>query len=131
VMMYDNNQLNYTNFGGVVGLDSDPNFNQVMLRMSYQGDFDANGIIDGTDYGLEDFYLGAGLIPQGDITADNVIDSLDYGLMDFVLGNQVYGPLGNAVAPSPAGATPVPEPVSGALILLGGVCLFGRRRSKK
>jgi hypothetical protein len=134
VMMYDNTQLGYTNFAGVTGLDSDPLFNQTMLRMTYTGDYDASGKVDGGDYGLLDFYLGSGLIAQGDINADGLVDGGDYGLVDFVLGSQVYGNLGSSVVgPGPApGASPaaVPEPVSGAFLLTGTALLLASRKRK-
>jgi hypothetical protein len=130
VMFYDNNQLGFPNFEGVVGLDTDPLFNQTMFRLTYAGDFDASGTVDGSDYGLLDFYLGSGLIAQGDLNADGIIDGGDYGLVDFVLGFQVYGPLGNSVAPSPAFTASVPEPTSGVLLLSGALAALGLRRRK-
>lgn len=135
VMLYDNNQLFYSNFAGATGLDTIPdgNANQVLMRMTYAGDFDGNGAIDSGDYGLLDFYLGSGLIKQGDINFDGVIDGGDYGLLDYVLSFQPYGNLGSSTTFFAGGGKDgvVPEPASGALLLAGGAWLIGLRRRKQ
>ena len=89
VMMYDNTQFAWTGFGSVSGLTG----NEVLLRVGYYGDYDANGVVDAGDYGLLDYYLGSGLNEQGDINGDGIIDGGDYGLVDAVLGFQPYGPV--------------------------------------
>lgn len=130
VMLYDNNQLGYAKWQGRTGLDADPNFNQILSRITYGGDFDGNGKLDSVDYGLEDFYLASALSKQGDLNADGVINSLDYGFMDYVFATQVYGNLGDAsaLAGDPPKAGAVPEPASGALLMLGLAGLAGLRR---
>ena len=131
VMFYDNTQLGFPNFEGA-NLSADPNFNQVLLRTTYTGDFDASGKLDSSDYGLLDFYLASGLTRQGDITADGLINSLDYGLLDFTLSSQVYGPLGASVTgPSPAAAAAVPEPTSGLLSLFGAAFVASLRKRRQ
>ena len=89
VMMYDNTQFAWTDFGSVSGLTG----NEVLLRVGYDGDYDASGVVNGGDYGLLDYYLASGLNAQGDINGDGIIDGGDYGLMDAVLGFQPYGPV--------------------------------------
>ena len=133
VMLYDNNQLGYNQWQGYTGLGTDPNYNQVLARVSYSGDFDGNGIVNSLDFALEQFYQGSGLIAQGDLDASGTINSLDYALMQYVQGNQAYGPLGNAdPVDNPPGASPsaAPEPASGTLLLLGLAGVAGLRRRK-
>jgi len=131
VMLYDNTQINYANFATYTGLASP--FNQVFARVTYTGDFDASGTIDGTDYGYLDAYLGGGLLAQGDINADGFVDGSDYGILDAVLGGQVYGNLTVIGSIAGDGKPPggvVPEPASLTLLLSGAVALLGARRRK-
>lgn len=132
VMLYDNTQINYANFATYTGLVAP--FEQVFARVTYTGDFDASGTIDGTDYGYLDAYLGGGLLAQGDINADGFVDGSDYGILDAVLGGQVYGNLtaiGSSIVGDgkPPGAV-VPEPASVTLLLSGAVALLSARRRK-
>ena len=131
VMMYDNTLLNMPSFQGVTGLDADPEFKQMLLRVTYAGDYDASGTIDGGDYGLLDFYLFSGFPEQGDITGDGIVDGGDYGVVDFVLFTQPYGPLGASAAPAPGAAAPVPEPTTGCLLSLGVVAALTHRRRRE
>jgi hypothetical protein len=127
VMRYDNSQLGFTNFGGITGLDT-TGFLQTLVKTTYLGDFDASGFIDGTDYAFLDAYLGASLFAQGDLNADGIIDGGDYAFLDAVLGAQVYGNLAAGNVPLTGGV--VPEPTSAALLLVAGLALAGRRRTK-
>ena len=130
VMIYDNTQLNYAKWQGRAGLDADPNFNQMLLRITYTGDFDGDGQVTTLDYSLEDFYLGSSLLKQGDLNADGAINSLDYSSIDYTFGFQPYGSLGDATALAGGGksGSVVPEPASGALLMLGLAGLAGIRR---
>jgi len=130
VMMYDNDQIGLPSF---LGVDLTTNPHQVMVRMTYAGDFDATGAITLDDYGLLDFYLASSLNAQGDIDGDGLVGFSDYGVLDFGLASgDPYGPLGNAVPSAGAAVGAVPEPASGALLLCGlALTLAGRRRTRK
>ena len=135
IMMYDNTQLNYSNWLGATDLDTIPdgNFNQVLTRMSYLGDFTGDGILNTDDYGLLDFLVSISSI-TADITHDGFSNTDDYGLLDYTTsaGPAMYGDLGNAVAPAPAaGVGAIPEPTTAALLMLGIVGLAGHRRKKE
>lgn len=137
VMLYDNSLLNYAKWAGALNLDTipDTNFNQVLSRVSYSGDFTGDGMVTADDYGLLDFYLSAGYNAQGDLNGDGFITPDDYGILDYVLSFQPYGSLTDLSAFSGggkiSGASVVPEPASVTLLLSGAVCLLGMRKRKR
>ena len=141
VMVYDNTVLGVDSFEGVNNLTSDNGGNQVMLKTTYLGDFDGNGIVNSADYGWLDFYYGYGLT-VGDLNGDGQVNSADYNGIDYGYGYQAYGvlagsdsgtsPMVSAVpGPTVSGAAPeaVPEPGSLALLMAGLTGLFGLRRT--
>ena len=138
VMVYDNTVLGVDSFEGVNGLSTENGGNQVMLKTTYLGDFDGNGIVNSADYGWLDFYYGYGLT-VGDLNGDGQVNSADYNGIDYGYGYQAYGVLAGggtpgasaapAVAPAPSEA--VPEPGSLGLLFLGASALLGARRKKK
>ena len=136
VMVYDNTVLGIDSFEGINGLLTDNGGNQVMLKTTYLGDFDGNGIVNSADYGWLDFYYGYGLT-VGDLNGDGQVNSADYNGIDYGYGYQAYGVLAGAQAASGASAAPaaapeaVPEPGSIGLMITGLVGLFGLRRSTR
>jgi hypothetical protein len=97
---------------------------EILVKYTWWGDSDLNGIIDAIDYSLIDGGFGAQLKDwvNGDYSYDGVIDAIDYSLIDAAFGGQT-GPL------SPAGAAQaVPEPNAIVLASLGLLALVGRRR---
>lgn len=132
VMMYDNDQTGFTNF---YGKDLPANLHQVMLRMTYAGDYDADGFVTPADYGFLDFYFSQGLNAQGDIDGDGMAAPSDYGLLDFTFGQApgTYGNLPDSFIPppAPAGINPVPEPGAGVLLLCGAGWLLNFRKRKQ
>jgi hypothetical protein len=57
----------------------------VIVKYTYAGDANLDGVIDGADYGIIDNYIqfpGADGYLNGDFNYDGVIDGADYGLID-------------------------------------------------
>ena len=140
VMVYDNTVLGVDSFEGINNLQTDNGGNQVMLKTTYLGDFDGNGIVNSADYGWLDFYYGYGLT-VGDLNGDGQVNSADYNGIDYGYGYQAYGVLagGGQAAPAasaasasaPASPEAVPEPGTFGLLLTGLLGLLGHRRSRK
>ena len=136
VMVYDNTVLGVDSFEGINNLMTDNGGNQVMLKVTYLGDFDGNGIVNSADYGWLDFYYGYGLT-VGDLNGDGQVNSADYNGIDYGYGYQAYGVLsgtpaaGVTAASAPAPAESVPEPGTLGLLLAGAVGLLGFRGKVK
>ncbi len=106
----------YDTFDGVsVGL------NDVLVKFTYFGDADLNGIVDDSDFFLINNGYGNTLTGwvNGDFDYSGVIDD-----SDFFLINNAYGSQGAGLR---AGGS-VPEPTSMGVIALGAGALPGRRR---
>jgi hypothetical protein len=57
----------------------------VLVKYTYTGDLNLDGLIDGADYGMIDNYVqfpGTGGYANGDFNFDGLIDGADYGLID-------------------------------------------------
>jgi hypothetical protein len=110
-----------------------PALNDILVKYTYYGDTDLNGVVDGGDYARIDnaFNLhltgaNAGWV-NGDFNYDGVVDGADYALMDNVFNMQgSLTPLAVTAVPasSSASAASVPEPTSGAIVI-GLLCLTG------
>ena len=127
VMVYDNTVLGIDSFEGISNLSTDNGGNQVMLKTTYLGDFDGNGIVNSADYGWLDFYYGYGLT-VGDLNGDGQVNSADYNGIDYGYGYQAYGVMaGRGATPAASAAsTPeaVPEPGIWGLVV-SGIGLLG------
>jgi|GEM_PF-1069453 len=106
-------------------------FNQTIVRYTWGGDYDLNGVVDALDYAIVDANLGAtapggvGGWQIGDGDFDGMVTALDYSPIDANLGKG--GPL------SGAAINAIPEPsvwVLGSLAAVGLGMLGLRRRSK-
>jgi hypothetical protein len=94
---------------------------QVIVKYTYRGDLDLNGVVDGNDFtvvqqnfGLTGLGLGKGWL-KGDADLNGVVDG-----NDFTVIQQNFGAgSGGALAP-PVGNV-VPEPSTLALVLLAGL----------
>src|SRR4029453_8565308 len=72
----------------------------VLLKFTYAGDANLDGVIDGSDYGIIDNFVqvaGAFGYANGDFNLDGVIDGGDYGIIDNNIQAQ-GGALGGAAA---------------------------------
>ena len=151
IMVYDNTVISQSSFEGVTGLgyfdggNNPVGFNQVLVKLTYLGDFNADGVVNASDYTwLDGFALGAN--PLGDLNGDGVVNATDYTWLDGSALNQSFGVLaGNGsgftpvqtpvVASAPAGpnslaASPeaVPEPGTFGMLLTGALAMLGCRR---
>ena len=68
VMIYDNTVLGIDSFEGLNGLLTDNGGNQVMLKTTYLGDFDGNGIVNSADYDYGYGYQAYGVLAGGATT---------------------------------------------------------------
>ena len=148
VMVYDNTVIKQSSFEGISGLgyfDSETpvGFNQVLVKLTYLGDFNADGVINASDYTwLDGYALGSNNL--GDLNGDGLVNATDYTWLDGSALNQSFGvlagQLGGADATpttqiatgSPTGTVmispeAVPEPGSLGLLLTGVLGLLGFR----
>ena len=99
------------------------------LRIARVLDGDANldGAVDGLDIGvLVDNFGEAGAFPDADFNFDGVIDGLDIGILVDNFG-QTIGE-GSLAEAAPTALSSVPEPTTIALLGLGALAMFRRRR---
>ena len=144
LMVYDNTVITQSNFEGVSGLGyfdeaSKPvGYNQVLVKLTYLGDFNADGMINASDYTwLDGFALSAN--PLGDLNGDGFVNATDYTWLDGSALNQSFGVLAGSsgAAPSavtasgggaPASPEAVPEPGVFGMLLAAATSLLGTRR---
>jgi hypothetical protein len=130
---FDNSQFNYTNFVGYANVlnGNDPD---VLVRYTYYGDANLDGIVNGDDFDL--FVLGKTNQADhtwlfGDFNYDGLVNGDDFDL--FVLGKTQYGISGPLLAATSGLSGPgvVPEPGVAGLLLVGSLgALASRRRGK-
>jgi autotransporter-associated beta strand protein len=112
----------------------------LLIKYTYYGDANLDGIVDGTDYSrIDNAFLNnqnssnAALTGwyNGDFNYDGVINGSDYTLIDNAFNTQ--GASLAAIVASPiaqlagGGAPSVPEPASLGLLGIGAIGLLGRR----
>lgn len=97
---------------------------QVVNQTSYAADFDDDGDVDATD--LEYWKNAFGLNQLGDANGDNLTDG-----SDFLIWQRQFGS-GSALPAAQSTAATIPEPATGALLLLASTALLAvRRRSRQ
>jgi autotransporter-associated beta strand protein len=127
-----------TSAGAAVGAPAD-----VIVKYTYYGDTNLDGVVDGTDYArIDAAYLADQTSPtatgwyNGDFNYDGVVDGSDYTLIDNAYNSQGAQLAAEVATPTAeiSGATAtsaVPEPASLSLLVMGASGLLGRRRSAR
>ncbi len=123
-----------TTLGMFAGTNPGPN--DVLVKYTYYGDANLDGVVDGSDYTLIDNGFNNRLTGwyNGDFNYDGTIDGSDYTLIDNAFNTQaapinagIVTPLA-FIADQIAGTSAVPEPTTLGLVALGAAALLGRRR---
>ncbi len=108
----------------------------VLVKYTFYGDADLNGIINGSDFTLIDNGFNSKLTGwrNGDFNYDGVVNGDDYTLIDNAYNRQGAG-LDAGPSEMIADATEqisqtsaVPEPGAAALVCISGAALLARRR---
>jgi hypothetical protein len=124
----------YSNFDGTSVNSSD-----VLVKYTYYGDSNLDGAVDGSDYTLIDNGFNNHLTGwySGDYNYDGVVDGSDYTLIDNAYNTQGSSLGSNALDAqsteqiagiSGPGSSPVPEPASLGVLIVGAAAGLGRRR---
>ncbi len=110
----------------------------VLVKFTWYGDVNLDGVVDAADYAVMDqSWNGGSQSPAGggdwrwacgDVNYDGTVDAADYALIDQVWNNY-GGQTLDAGAPAPLGGAAVPEPATLALVVLGAGAMLARRRS--
>jgi hypothetical protein len=109
----------------------------VLVKYTYYGDANLDGIVNGADYQQIDNGFGMHLTGRsnGDFNYDGVVDGSDYSLIDNTynqLSARGASPLALIASPTSITTSPAPEPTTLALLGLGaiGQLRLRPRRSK-
>ena len=145
LMVYDNTVIAQSSFEGVSGLGyfdagHPVGFDQVLVKLTYLGDFNADGVINASDYTwLDGFALSGNTL--GDLNGDGAVNATDYTWLDGSALNQSFGVLAGqqsrgGASPLPASASvaspeAVPEPGAFGLFLTAALGLIGRRGGRR
>lgn len=132
VILYDNTQFGYNMWSGLT-LTDQTFYRQTLMRISYAGDEDGDGVVSQADYITLNGYFANNQLALGDLNFDGVLSPADYLVINGGLANTtIYGNLGNATAFAElAGPSQAPEPTSGLLLLIGTACFAGLRKRKQ
>jgi autotransporter-associated beta strand protein len=122
---------------------TNPGGSDVLVKYTWFGDANLDGVVDGSDYSLIDAgyasqqpgFTGTVLSgwSNGDFNYDGVIDGSDYALIDNAFNNQGQSLSSSALVAATASVVSpaaVPEPVSLGTIALATYGLVTRRRRK-
>jgi hypothetical protein len=115
-------------FGQVVQGDD------VLVRYTYAGDANLDGLIDAQDYGIIDNWVqfpGTDGYANGDFNFDGIIDAVDYGIIDNSIQLQGDPFPNSASSTSPASVTAVPEPAACLFATITATYLSLARRRRR
>jgi autotransporter-associated beta strand protein len=113
--------------------------NDVLVKLTYYGDTNLDGVVNGLDYtNIDNGYLnGLSGWANGDFNYDGSINGSDYTLIDNAFNTQgaslaasIAEPSAVATAQIASGSSAVPEPASLGL-LASGAMLLGRRSRRR
>jgi fibronectin-binding autotransporter adhesin len=101
--------------------------NDALVKYTYVGDTDLNGILDATDFNavLFGFTNGLGGWHNGDVNYDNAVNATDWAL--FIDAYTWYGTSGTPLGGGAAGGA-IPEPAAVGLLFGGASVLLRRAR---
>ena len=112
-----------------------PGPSDVLVKFTYYGDANLDGVVDGQDYALIDAgYASGGMLTGwywGDFNYDGAVDASDYTLIDNAFNAQAtsLSPTSIvAVDTAEVAAASVPEPAAVGWVAVGAAAVFGRRR---
>jgi hypothetical protein len=113
-----------------------PAVGDLLVKLTYYGDTNLDGVVDGSDYtridnGSLNHLTGWS---NGDFNYDGVVNGSDYTLIDNAFNMQGASLTSEIAAPTAqvagGGVSAVPEPTSIALLGMTAVGLLGRRRRR-
>ncbi len=129
----------YSSFDGVSGLTT----SDVLVKYTYFGDANLDGVVNGSDYTLIDNGFNNNLTGwhNGDFNYDGVVNGDDYTLIDNSFNTQGASLAGASAAPAEmiavntsqiagGSSSAVPEPTVLTLLGVGSLGLLGRRRRR-
>ena len=128
----DNADLNLNVYDANYSGTGPHNYNQIIVKFTFAGDMNLDGLVDGADYGVVDGGILAGITSgavysDGDSNYDGAVNEGDYSAIDgsILAGFDTGTPLNSM---SNSGITPIPEPGTWVLVALSGGTLLWRRR---
>ncbi len=105
----------------------------VLVKYTYFGDANLDGVVNGSDYTLIDNGFNSRLVGwrNGDFNYDGVVNGDDYTLIDNAFNTQGASLAASANAAIAVSPSSIPEPTALACCGLGAAALLARRRGRR